>query len=523
MTASLSEDQIKNIAIRYLKEYYRYRPKTEKHIPYTLRDQKLEGDITVDVLLVFDPTNIMEQPLSREKTEEEKALELIRERTAAFIASCEATSRPVKEELYYRLDRSFWLWESLATALFITAGLFIYAETAADFFPDFMGFFLRPFENHLPLVLLRYAALFTGCFLVLIAWISLRWNKTNIRYRYIYAIRQFQAYSVNEQWIAFAEDVFTERNAQGEVLTNWKDNPYFHELHRQASKNGTGLLLITEKKEVIPLLTAAREQTGEDRRLHRKLLPKALSKTLTGSLDKVKSSKLASNIGQRTQFYRPVLIPFLLSLFFALTISFIIYQHWLQRPGPRKSSHTAELQNWKSRQESPYYLLETPYVDTPFWPVKLPFLFDSTQFIDPITLQIRKRKKKILPPLPPPVPSLSDTLPPPLSTIEQNPCAFLSSWKFPAIAIVYGIWPQEKDAQRVQNKLQLHGINAQILPAHCLDADFPLGEDDYLLILGTPLAHPQQAEKIKDQAEDYLRKDSLLQNPLLVITFTPKE
>ncbi len=526
MTSSLSEEQIKNIAIRYLKEYYRYRPKTEKHLAYLLRDQKLEGDITVDVMLVFDPTNILKNPLSREKTEKEKALELIKERKARFIASCEATSRQVKEELYYKLDRHFWLWESLATALFFTTGLFLYAETAPDYFPAFMDFFLYPFEHHLPLLLIQYAVLFTAFFFLLTAWIALKWNKTNIRYRYIYAIRQFQAYSANEQWIAFAEDVFSEDHTGKESTTYWKDNPYFLELYRQATKNGTGLLLITQEKKVIPILTAAREQIGKDRRIHRKLLPENLNKTLADKWNKLrpKPKQTTWSLRQRMQlFHRPVLLPALLSIFFSCITGFIIYQHWLQRPGARQSSHATELRHWKYQKESSSYLLEYPYLDTPFWPVKLPFLFDSTQFIDPITLSRirRKQKKKILPPLlppkkaetPPPTPSPSEPLE------KSSPCQVVSFQERPVTAVVYGIWPQKKDARKAQTALQEHGIESQILPAYCLHTDFPIAENDYLLILGTPLPLLQQAEEAKRQMEVYLQKKQLLHSPLALITF----
>jgi len=180
----------------------------------------------------------------------------------AFIATCEATSRYQKEELYYRFDYHLWVPDNLAVGLFIALGVFIYAQIAPDWFPEFLHpLFVSPFEKHQAGMLLTLAlglTLSSGFISALIT----RYNKRfNIRYRYIHALRQFKQYAADEQWAAFSQDVFAEAETKTKKETYWKENKYYKELYRQALNAGVGLLLINENQAVTPIITPKRKTT----------------------------------------------------------------------------------------------------------------------------------------------------------------------------------------------------------------------------------------------------------------------
>ncbi len=423
-TPSLTEDQIKRIALAYLKHYYRFRPRTENEASLTLLDSYLEGDIQVDVMLIFCRPEIL-HTLSSQKNEQQKALQIISNDQCDFIATCEATSREVKKELYYHFEKNLWRLDSLAFGLFLTTGFFIYAELLPDWFPPLLQPLLQPFEKHQPVLLAKLAiglSFFTAAIGALIS----RYNKRfNIRYRYIYALRQFEKYYADEQWVAFSQEVFEENEGK----TYWKKNKHYRELYRQALGAGVGLLAIDEKKNVIPIITPRRKKL----RIKESRKKRAWQKIVrAASIQKAKqkTEKLRSQLDARIsshKFRHSYTAPILLSALFMLIIGLSIWRHYPLRPGARESSHAAELKNWQEQKTKPITLSELQrqrlalqaFIDTPFWPVNLPFLFDSTTYIDPILLEMqrRKRENRIFVPMRPPEDTSStretDTLKPP--------------------------------------------------------------------------------------------------------------
>ncbi len=527
----LTENRIKKLALSYLKNYYKYRPRTENHNVYALLDQKLEGGILVDVMLIFGLINIMYSaaPKEDDKTKE-RALALVQQKHFSFIATCEATSRSeAYKELYYKFDIAVWLWESLAAALFFSAGVFLYADMAPQWFPEQLQFLARPFE-HNKYSLWQWIGFFnllTAFFFIPIALLSKYWNKLNIRYRNIYAIRQFRAYAADEQWIAFSEDAFSAESDENEDAQHWKDTPYFLELHRQALANGIGLLVVTKQEKIIPLSTPARAYEGKEHRLWRKIIPSDLPNTVGKNINKSKKKllqllRLAPNRNDFFKLQRSILLPVSLSFCFIILIVYITAKHYAQRPGERISSHAKELSHWTPTKQANWYHIDTLYIDTPFWPAHPPFLFDSTRFIDPITLRMRKREQQRQIPLPlinplPPLPSEPAPAPPdaPRAEAKKDSCiSSFGSWLYPVYVILYGVWPEEQDARAAADKLALHNIQTQLLPARCFKTDHPFAENDFLLILSPPLSDEETVNKQVKNATETLLEKQLLRDSL---------
>ncbi len=410
----LTENKIKQIALAYLRHYYRYRPRTEGETSFASLDNQLEGGITVDAMLLFCPPEIV-GPFSHKKKEEQKVFELITQNQCHFIATCEATSRREKEELYYHFDTPLWLLDSLAFGLFLTTGFFIYAEVAPLWFPDFLQPLLRPFEEHQAGLLTLLAFLLTLLGTASGALISRSNKRFNIRYRYIYALRQFQQYFAHEKWAAFSIDVFRETDPKTGKEIYWKENKYYKELYRQALNAGVGLLAIDEKESVTPIITPSRK-SDKIRENTKMSIWKKLKHSTPLQKAKQKTNTIASQATAHIpidRFHHARSAPSFLTLLLASILFLIIRGHYLQRPGPREISHAKVLENWQEQKTLPIdpaelqrqRLILPAFIDTPFWPVALPFLFDTTRYIDPIVLEIRKRKQEgriLVPIIPPP-------------------------------------------------------------------------------------------------------------------------
>ncbi len=400
-TTSLTENQIKKIALAYLRHYYRFRPRTENEASLALLDVRLGGDIKADVMLIFCKPEAI-HTLGSFKSDEQKIRELVSKNQCNFFATCEATSRDVKEELYYDFDKDLWLLDSLAFGLFLTTGFFIYAELFPHWFPGFLQLLLQPFEKHQPFLLGGVAVALNFFTISISALIGLYSKRFNIRYRYIHALQQFEEYDADEQWVAFSKEVFEEEHPKSGEKIYWKKNEYYQELHRQALNAGVGLLAIDEKKNVIPIITPRRKKLRikEDRK---KRTWQKIARAVSLPKTKQKTEKLHAQLHAKVsnhQFGHSYVPPILFSLVFLFIIGLSIYRHYTLRPGARWSSHAAELKHWQEQKNQPVTLTElqrqrlalSAFIDTPFWPVNLPFLFDSTTYIDPILLKIQRRK-----------------------------------------------------------------------------------------------------------------------------------
>ena len=206
----LSENNIKTVTLRFLKTYYKFRPRSgETSIN---RDLKSADGIIADGQLVF-PINKDDQ----------------------FTATFEATSYETKGEVYYQLQKKLLFSDALAVSFLICAFFFSWGYAYGYITIEQLG-------------LTRYfsalAVLFLACY-----WIYNRLCYSMHKYRYIYAIEQFKRYHADEQWISIGTDVFKS-----------PADPSFIELRDQCVYNGFGLIIVNLDLEPQLLITPSREE-----------------------------------------------------------------------------------------------------------------------------------------------------------------------------------------------------------------------------------------------------------------------
>lgn len=195
--AALSENNIKRVALGFLKAHYRYRPRTG--LSKLQLNMRAAGGIIIDGIISYQETEDKE-----------------------FVATVEATSFMTRDEVRYRAQRRLLFWDGLAVGSVLTTILFALAYMQ-DWIDVYKWGWAAWLGISIPVVILGgllYVAVFAG----------LR------RYRYIYAVEQFKRYAADEQWIAIGSDVFP-----------GKEDPYFQELREQCIFNGFGLIVIDEK------------------------------------------------------------------------------------------------------------------------------------------------------------------------------------------------------------------------------------------------------------------------------------
>jgi hypothetical protein len=214
--ANLTENNIKKATLRFLKRYYRYRPRlgpTELQL-----DQRGEGGIIADGYLSFKDEN-----------------------GAPFVATFEATSHATRHEVKYRLQRRLLFWDATAAGSILVTlayGWLLYHDKIAL---HVIGLYEA--------ILFSAAGVAGGHFLYRLFFSGLR------RYRYIYAAEQFKRYHANDQWIAIGEDVF-----------HGAEDPEFIELREQCIYNGFGLIVVDTELQPHIQIAPSRVDTFEQRR-----------------------------------------------------------------------------------------------------------------------------------------------------------------------------------------------------------------------------------------------------------------
>ncbi len=196
MPNNWTEDDVKRATLRYLKGYYRHRPR--KGETKSSIDMQGEGDIIADGYLSF-----------------------VKEDGKVFTATFEATSYDSRQELEFQPLSVKLFFDSFAVGSLLTAFILGVLHYFEFFLFQEVGLF---FSITILMAAIGLSALLYKYFFQSFFNIS--------RYRYIYAIEQFKNYFADEQWIAFAIDVFP---------PNLKDK-YFRELKRQCIRNGFGLI-----------------------------------------------------------------------------------------------------------------------------------------------------------------------------------------------------------------------------------------------------------------------------------------
>lgn len=215
--ASLDERDITQITLRFLKSHYRQRQREGTTVLSS--DMRGAGGIIADGFLSFP------------QVEGED-----------FRATVEATSRQSQHEVRYRLRKGLLRWDSAASSLVLMATCFV----------------VLYFKHLLPMKqypLAAWGALFLAVSVLVFMVFNLALRPLR-RYRYIYAIEQFKQYYADEQWVAIAEDVFS----------NYHDDRYYLELRGQCIYNGFGLLVVRENKPPIMQVTPSRQDLFKNQR-----------------------------------------------------------------------------------------------------------------------------------------------------------------------------------------------------------------------------------------------------------------
>ncbi len=206
---SQSENNIKKSALRFLKMYYKYRPRTGKTDVKV--DQSTREGIIADGLLTFPQKD--DNP---------------------FIASVEATSFDTRDEVKFKMQHQLLSWDAFMWSCFIVGIVVLFGHY----------FHLFAFQKgHLELTA-GLSILFLSTFIGYRYFFSKR-----AKYRYIYALEQFRQYHVDEQWVAIGDNVFY-----------GAEDPAYDELKVQCVRNGFGLLSIDKELNTHLVISPSRDE-----------------------------------------------------------------------------------------------------------------------------------------------------------------------------------------------------------------------------------------------------------------------
>ncbi len=245
MPNNWTEDDVKRATLRYLKGYYRHRPrKGETHASI---DMEGEGGIIADGYLSF-----------------------VKEDGHTFTATFEATSYHSREELNYQPLSVKLFFDSFAVAGLLTTGIMGFLHYSGFYLYQEVGLFLSM------VILTTVIGLLALFYKFFFQFFSIS------RYRYIYAVEQFKNYYADEQWIAFAADVFP----------NLKDK-YLRELKRQCMQNGFGLIRLEANLEPRLLVTPSKVEVSK---IQRRIIRFFSQEELQNRLNLPKSNTFLHNI-----------------------------------------------------------------------------------------------------------------------------------------------------------------------------------------------------------------------------------
>jgi hypothetical protein len=193
---SLTEEEVKHRFVPFLKDFYKN------------RYESVPGSIHVEM-----------DNVSAEGWVADGKLTFRKEDGSAFVCTYEATSLDKSEEVKYRLNTHYFVWDCSAFgAAFAAAGYFFFYLSRLPWLIQLKGI------GNIGLLLGLFIIGFFGWYFSMQNW---------RKYRYIFAIQQFRQYFADEQWIALADDVFPSPN-----------DPFYLELRNQCVYNGVGLAIV---------------------------------------------------------------------------------------------------------------------------------------------------------------------------------------------------------------------------------------------------------------------------------------
>ncbi len=330
----IDEDAIKKAGIRFLKDYYKYRPRTGNTITST--DQETKDGIITDCLFTF-----------------------INEDGNPFLSTLEATSYETKEEVFYKKQKKLLFWDSL-----------VWSSILAVVFFSLSHYYSWITIN-------KNGWLITLSVLALIIIIGFYFIETMIaslqRYRYIYAVEQFKKYHADEQWIAIADDVFDEST-----------DKYYEELKNQCVRNGFGLISVDQQEIARIIITPSRQEIfGKSRK--NKAFYNRDEYLIASKTERIKTwwnKILASISGKRSdtsvfRYQRTYTSQIFLGLIALLILAGIFYKEAQNAPVSYVNEKEYEKQltekTKKAKPETSDFIVDSAYVDRDKKPVQ-PYL-----------------------------------------------------------------------------------------------------------------------------------------------------
>ena len=261
MAYLLSEENIKHSTLGFLKSYYKNNSSRGFGSTEAKLDMVTAEGIVADGYLKFsvgeeqtgtnwsdlledtaDATKKTSKGTKKKakgtnKTAKETKKTAPKPKQADFLATFEATSQDTAEEIQYKVQNTLLLVDALVIGLMIAAGSYGYNYLRDQFTLNELGFFKfwAGFLAVLLASLIGYVLIF----------------RFFPRYRYIYALAQFDRYQADEQWVSYGEDVFSN-----------PENKYLLELKKQCVKKGYGLISVNEHLQPTLVITPAREEEG---------------------------------------------------------------------------------------------------------------------------------------------------------------------------------------------------------------------------------------------------------------------
>jgi len=244
MAYLLSEENIKHSTLGFLKSYYKNNSSRGFGSTEAKLDMVTAEGIVADGYLKFSVSeegNGTNWSDLLEETDKSTKKETKASKQADFLATFEATSQETAEEIQYKVQNTLLLIDALVIGLMVAAGSYGYNYLRDQFTLNELGFFKfwAGFLAVLLASLLVYIVIF----------------RFFPRYRYIYALAQFDRYRADEQWVSYGEDVFSN-----------PENKYLLELKKQCVRKGYGLIAVNEHLQPSLVITPAREEKGGARK-----------------------------------------------------------------------------------------------------------------------------------------------------------------------------------------------------------------------------------------------------------------
>ena len=222
----LTENIIKKVALRFLRQYYKFRLRYEDQPVTASYDLEGVGGIIADGYYSFKKMD-----------------------GRLFTATFEATGQDSRDEVVYKPQMNLLFWDGIAIASLVTLAL-----VAVNYFMDLHLLDERTLLVRVLMLLGAMALSFLAFFFI---------AKNFRRYRYIYAVEQFKRYHADEQWIALADDVFS-----------GPADKYYRELKYQAMINGIGIVQVNQNLDTKILVTPSRQDIFQGKRKQVDLMPK---------------------------------------------------------------------------------------------------------------------------------------------------------------------------------------------------------------------------------------------------------